>query len=870
MSRSVHTDPGSSLSRVAPRASLSILTQRTLLDRFAPPSVVVDSEGRIVYFHGETSPFLSQPSGEPVREVLSLAREGVRAPLRVALHRALTERAAPATQAGYVDSAQRGRETVTVTVVPLDAHGAEGHYLVSFQVESLSFVSTPVELDDPSSEHSDFANQIRRIKDELQSTVEELQTSNEELKASNEEVTSVNEELQSTNEELETSKEELQSLNEELTTVNAQLQAKMEELENTTNDLSSLLGSTDIAVVFLDRRFRIRRFTPAVLDLLDLIASDIGRPLSDLAPKFDDPDLMRDVRTVLDKLIPLDREVKSESGHWYLRRVLPYRTLDNRIDGIVITFVDVTGRRLAELAQREVEERYRLMIANVKDYAIVMLDEQGVILTWNSGAEQIFGEDESVAIGKNYQFLFTAEDRQVAVPREDLTTARETGQTVFERWYQHHEGRRFWAAGTLNALKANSAAIPGFVLILSDSTNQKRVEEHLQRAHQESEELNTAKDQFLATVSHELRTPLSAILLWSQMINQGLLEGDEFKEATLAIQHNAESQQRLIEDLLDTSRICSGKLRLNQVEIKPAQVIRGAIESVMPAAAAKGVKIMFDLPADVGVVVADPDRLQQVIWNLLNNAVKFTPVGGDVWIDLTREAEEIVIHVADTGVGIPPAMMARLFDRFFQVESPQSRTQGGLGLGLAITRQLIELHGGAIDVQSRDPEPGTVFTIRLPLPVVRQPADDRPANAPSTPDWLRGVSILLVEDATETRKALETLLTRAGAEVVSVDRASSAFERLRQRRPDILISDIGLPEMDGYTFVAQIRADEVETNQMQIPAIALTAFAREVDRDRAFAAGFQDCMTKPCDSEKLIQLVASLLEIDRPPASPST
>ncbi len=332
-----------------PRVSVAQLANRVLLDHHTPAAVVVDRDGQIIYFHGNTGRYLDQPRGEPTREVLALANDQVRGAARTALQSAAAQNRAVTVRDGLIET-PTGRRRVEVAAVPLDHRPGQALFL-------LTFADHPEPPPPPSPTDADagrlLADDLQRVRDELQSTIEELQTSNEEMKASHEEVTSINEELQSTNEELETSKEELQSLNEELTTVNAQLEAKMEELEGTTNDLGSLLSSTDIAVIFLDTQFRIRRYTPAVKDLFDLIPSDAGRPLSDLRRKFLDPELAADAAVVLEKLIPVERDVRSDSSRDYLRRVLPYRTADNRIDGVVVAFVDVTERKRAEAALSE-------------------------------------------------------------------------------------------------------------------------------------------------------------------------------------------------------------------------------------------------------------------------------------------------------------------------------------------------------------------------------------------------------------------------------------------------------------------------------------------------------------------------------------
>ncbi len=339
-------EPEKTRAREMPRQSMAQIAQKALLSRFTPPSVVIDRQHRIAFFHGNTDPFLTQPPGEPTRDVLLQCREAIRNAVRTAIHQGMTHNASVVVRDGYIET-ETGRMRVEVSIAPLDHRLAQGYYLLSFALVRRSEYTGSSAHGDQTAADDDprqLEEELNRVRDELQNTIEELQTSNEELKASSEESTSINEELQSTNEELETSKEELQSLNEELTTVNTQLQSKMEELEATSADLDSLLSSTDIAVIFLDNHFRIRRFTPAVKDLLELIPSDVGRPLANLARKFDDPELLVNAQTVLDKLVSIEKEMRSDSGHWYVRRVLPHRTADNRIGGVVMTFVDITAQ----------------------------------------------------------------------------------------------------------------------------------------------------------------------------------------------------------------------------------------------------------------------------------------------------------------------------------------------------------------------------------------------------------------------------------------------------------------------------------------------------------------------------------------------
>jgi two-component system CheB/CheR fusion protein len=378
------------------KPSPTLLLQRALLERYGPPTVVVDRSDQVVYFHGATDSFLRQPAGEPTRDLLQLVRPQLRLVVRSVIRNAVRDNRVFTAQADLGESPFPARQ-VEITCEPVIQGKAPEYFLVSFRLiagraeggEEAS-PSKPLSPEQAQCE-AGVIEEAEALRRELQSTVEAFEATSEELKASNEEATSINEELQSTNEELETGKEELQSVNEELTTVNSQLQTKIAQLEAMTNDLANLLGSTDIAVIFLDADFRVRRYTPAVSDLLELIESDIGRPITDLAPKFTDEHLLTDARQVLQRLIPLEREVRSRSGRWYLRRTLPYRTSENRIEGVVITFVDVGARKLAERATVMAHDR-GLAVLDQVPMAILLIDAKDSSLQFaNRRAVQLFG-----------------------------------------------------------------------------------------------------------------------------------------------------------------------------------------------------------------------------------------------------------------------------------------------------------------------------------------------------------------------------------------------------------------------------------------------------------------------------------------------
>lgn len=420
----------------APRAPVAELTRRVLLDAHTPPAVTVDRDFHIVYYHGDTRPFLEQLSGEPTRDLLLLARDGVRAAVRVALHRAAADGRRVSGPEGWVDAPDR-RVRVRVTVSPFPLGGTPPEfYIVSFEDRG--------DVAPPPLPGGAADGQVQRLQDELRGAVEELQTSNEELKAANEEVMSINEELQSANEELETSKEEMQSLNEELRTVNAQLRAKMEEHQGAASDLASLLTSTDIAVLFLDPALRIRRYTPAVRDLVDLIATDVGRPLDAMARRFADPHLDDDCAAVLARLLPAEREVPGADGRHYLRRVTPYRTVDNRIDGVVVTFVDVTARKRAEDAVRAGEDRLRRML-NIDPVGVLVFDPAGVLVEANDAFVRMSGYAREHVAARELTWRGLTPPEYLAESERQLRLLAETGHLgPYEKEHFRRDGSRRW------------------------------------------------------------------------------------------------------------------------------------------------------------------------------------------------------------------------------------------------------------------------------------------------------------------------------------------------------------------------------------------------------------------------------------------
>ena len=386
--------------------------------------------------------------------------------------------------------------------------------------------------------------------------------------------------------------------------------------------------------------------------------------------------------------------------------------------------------------------------------------------------------------------------------------------------------------------------------------------EREREARREAETANKFKDDFLATVSHELRTPLNAMLGWAQLLQQGDMIEASRDEAVEAIERNAKTQAQLIEDLLDISRIMRGKLQLSQnVPLDPAKVVRNAIASVTPSAAARNIEIVERFQPDVGRVRGDPTRLQQVVWNLLSNSIKFSHDGGRIDVAVERRGDaRAVIRVADFGKGIAPEFLPHVFDRFRQADASTTRQQGGLGLGLAIVRNLVEMHGGAVEAYSAGPDHGSTFTVTLPL-LQSTPAVERGDTDPGSRDnhaprvSLGGINVLVVDDDPDARRLVGKVLERHGARVRTAASAAEALAEFDKQSPDVLLSDIGMPGEDGYALIAKVRARD---GGRDVPAAALTAFAREEDRLHALEAGFHTHVAKPVQAHRLVGVVAEL------------
>ena len=572
---------------------------------------------------------------------------------------------------------------------------------------------------------------------------------------------------------------------------------------------------------------------------------------------------------------------KDGSLFWANVVITAVRNSHGELLGFAKVTRDLTQRRAHEEDLRRSEERFRLLIEGVAEYAIFMLDPNGRVATWNVGAERIKGYTASDIIGQHFSIFYPEDARASGWPEHELQEASEKGSFVDNGWRVRKDGTTFWANVTITALRDDAGQLLGYAKLTRDLTESKRIEA-IELANQQREEMLDAernarmaaqratriKDEFLATLSHELRTPLSAILGWTQVLLRGdTPKGpDEQKRAVEVIDRNARAQIQLIDDLLDLSRIMTGKIRLDLHQVSLGSVVKAAVDSALPAAEAKNIRLKSILGSSQDIVSADSARLQQVVWNLLTNAIKFTQKGGQVQVLLQRVNSHLELSVSDTGIGIPANYLPYVFDRFSQRDSSTTRAFGGLGLGLAICKQLVELHGGSIRAASQGEGMGATFSVQLPLSIVQLDEQGAPRIHPTAETQagemlslprLDGVHVFVVDDEPDARDLLRTVLQDQGAKVTSFGSAHDVLVGLKTTKPTVLVCDVGMPKMDGYQLIRTLRAQESRSGR--IPALALTAFARAEDRKRSLVAGYQAHLAKPFDVGELILVIADLV-----------
>lgn len=528
-----------------------------------------------------------------------------------------------------------------------------------------------------------------------------------------------------------------------------------------------------------------------------------------------------------------------------------------RTGGAVVTHVDITRRKRVE---KELMQLARVL-GETRDFVgIANLDGMPTFI--NAAALQLMGFADLAAAQRIHFTEYFVERHRARVRDEVVPIATSTGYWEGELAFVHQQtGEEIPVWCAIFPLRDSADTITGLATITRDLRPQKQADieraallEAERAARGQAERASLLMDQFLATVSHELRTPLTAILGWTQMLRSGTLAPEKHDRALATVERNAHMQAQLVEDLLDVSRIITGKLAMQMEPTDLAAAVGAAVDTVRPTAQAKRVEVEVEIDAASTMVHGDNARLQQVVWNLLSNAVKFTPSGGRVSLRVTREGDMLQVRIADTGIGIAPEFLPHIFDRFRQADGGSARRRGGLGLGLSIVHHVVEAHGGTVYAESAGTDQGSTFTVRIPSARARS-LRTVPAPASSQVS-LRGMKILVVDDEEDTREFVRNLLEQSAASVTVAASAADAFAAIQRECPDLLLSDVGMPDEDGYSLIRRVRALPGECGG-RLPAVALTAYARTEDRTRAMLAGFQNHVPKPVVPGELLAVLAS-------------
>lgn len=915
--------------------------------RAVTAAVLIDREGRARYFSGETARFL-EPAGDATLELLSLLRKELRPSARIVLRQA----------AGAEGRASRSlalpsrRDPAIRQPLDLQAERvlhpeAQGMLVVTFTLAPLGL---PTEPSHPGAGLRSLESEMLENRQELALALEDAECTNEELRIASEETSALYEEVQSSNEELESSKEELQALNEELSTVNAQLEDKMAETAQNAEDLRNLLDSTHIATLLLDPALRLRRFTPLAGDLFRLRAGDEGRRLSDMAATVRDAALFDDAQLVLNTGQSAEAEVPGTDLTIWLRRIQPYVGHQGRTEGVVVTFVDVTVLRAAA---RQVGQ----LAATLDDSndAVYSCDPGGRILSWNKGAERIYGYRREEVLGMSvaqisaavpeltqgslgpvdvgrrtkagqmatvsmtatalrdrqgavHALLFTERDisEQLRVESEirfrrlaDNIPAllrvedaggrtefvnractqfigRSTELLVGEGWLEfvHPQDRQryleeYAAAqaeqrpldsdirlqrldGAYRWMRAMSVphvdaagVFAGYVALLVDVEDRKRAELQLLEA-------DHRKDEFLAMLAHELRNPLAPIRSAVAILGRSGLTEPRAEWAVGVIDRQAELMAKLLDGLLDVARISRGKLKLDLAPVELAVVVQRAVEISQVLITARRQRLTVQC-ADGVMLEGDLLRLTQVFANLLNNASKYTDEEGAIDVRVELGGEQVCVRIEDNGTGISQDMLPRVFDMFSQAETSLDRSKGGLGLGLTLVRQLVELHGGAVQAESAGLGAGSVFTVRLPFLPSRHSAPD--PCGPALPRQSEAARrVLVVDDNIDGAQSLAMILEMEGHAVTTAYDGRQALQQATDLQPDVVLLDIGLPGMDGYQVARALRGAAATST---ITLVALTGYGQPEDVERAKSAGFDQHLVKPIDIDVVTALVAA-------------
>lgn len=863
-----------------PSEGFGALHQR-IVEQYGPPSVLVSPDDEVVHLSEHAGRYLLQPAGAPTCDVLALVPEALRGELRVALSAARARRSG--VRSRPVLSPVDGRpKPVALEVRP--ALGSEAGFLLLTFDERPEAEAPPADEVDTPAALRERVRALERERDDaecpLREVIEAHEADKEALLALNEELRSANEDFRSTMEALERSEEELRTVNEELWSVSQENRLRVEKLEQLSRDLQNLLAATDIATLFLDRALQIVRFTPGITKLFNVRHADRGRRLSDITRRLRYDQLEEDAARVLERLVPVSHEVQDDSGKWYIARILPYRAAEDRITGVVMGFVDITERKKAEVAAQKAAARDAFRV-RLSDALRALRAPSAIASTAMRLLAAALGVDHAVYAEVDAEGAIrmgAAHDgggalKDVTSLLSRLTEAPWSGGAVVSRGGGEDEVA-FVCAPVLRDAQPLAFVVVARPTSLCAFTDDQvaMVEETAERtwiaveraraeaALRESEarfrttatelaEANRRKDEYLAMHGHELRNPLAGIRGAASLIAHVKTEDPVILRAQEVLERQSSHMARIIDGLLEVSRIARGKIEVSIEPLNLCELARRVLGDQAVPVKEQGLSLEASLSPEPVWVMGDEVRLVQVLDNLLGNAIKFTPAPGRITVFVEPEGEEVVLGVRDTGVGIRPEMLPRVFETFQQEAQDVARTKGGLGLGLALSKGLVELHGGTIEAHSAGLGCGAELVVRLPRVA---PPDARPVEGP-VPSAPR--RLLLVEDDADAAEVTQLLLEQAGHTVRLARSGEAALEALGRETPDLVLCDVGLPAMSGYDVARAIRKD---TNLRDLVLIAVTGYGQAEDRKRALEAGFDAHLVKPVGLKALTEALGRL------------
>ncbi len=837
-----------------------------LLDRFMPPAFLVDESGKLLDTFAGAERYLRPKSRRPSSNLIDLLDGDLRTVVSGTLARVMRERAAVCCPSVTVTDGTGATQELRVRIeLVMQPRADQSHILIVLESAShpaeparteATFPAAPVgqlSVAQASNERMQtLEGDLSYAREILQSTVEELETSNEELQATNEELVASNEELQSTN-------EELHSVNEELYTVNAEYQTKIEELQQLNADVAHLLEGTEVGTIFLDRDLRIRRYTERVARVFRIQERDIGREIRDFTHTLQRPSLLDEIGRALHQGIVTEDEVRDANGTPHFLRILPYRTggrgadgpdtATRPISGVVLTITDISALKAAQTEIDRRQDQIQQLLESTAE-AIYGVDTDGKCTFCNPACVRLLGyRSATELIGR---------DMHDVIHRVGAAGQNGHGcglQNAFSGAGPAHSSEEtFWRAdGTTFPAEywshpvEHDGQVSGAVVTFLDITERRQAEDEVRAAARR-------RERFLAMLSHELRNPLAAVLNAVRLVSAGGGSPEVQAKARSVIDRQGHHMARLLDDLLDVSRITSGKFELRKELVRVDDSVKAAIEAIEPLIRENGLTLVTKLPQTPVTVEGDGARLQQVAANLLSNAARHSPPGSRIELTLRAEGDQAVLSVRDFGAGIDAQLLPKIFELFVQSEQASRRANGGLGIGLALVRRIVDLHEGTVEAKSQGRGCGSEFIVKIPTSTT---SPDHSSKAPIADEACR---IVLVEDQPDAREMMRALLELRGHTVIDVGNAYEAIDTIRNERPDAAVVDIGLPELSGYDVARAVRKSPGCGDML---LVALTGYGSQSDVRQAEEAGFDAHLTKPAEPERLFRLIANRAAVHR-------